>query len=194
MLQRLLERRFQLKAHIEAEQVPSFALTVANSGLKIKPVTSGACEPRPGTPGAPLIDGQPANSPVPPRSFADVRRGDKPSCGLFTQRNGPNMVFVGGEVPLSALVNALGARLGGIRVIDRSGRDDRFNFVFEFALDENSPGLRGGDLRAPAEPSDIPPAATIFTALEEQLGLKLERAQASREFIVIDHVQRPSPN
>jgi uncharacterized protein (TIGR03435 family) len=42
--------------------------------------------------------------------------------------------------------------------------------------------------------SDIPRAATIFTALEEQLGLKLEPTKAPREFIVIDHVERLTPN
>jgi len=43
-------------------------------------------------------------------------------------------------------------------------------------------------------PSGIPRAATIFTALEEQLGLKLEPTKAPRGFIVIDHVERLSPN
>ena len=37
MLRALLERRFQLKAHVETEQIPAFALTVAKGGLKIKP-------------------------------------------------------------------------------------------------------------------------------------------------------------
>jgi uncharacterized protein (TIGR03435 family) len=104
-------------------------------------------------------------------------------------------VFVGGGVPLSALANVLGARLGGVRVIDRTGAgDERFNFLLEFVVDENSPGLPGGDLPAPPDAGDIPRAATIFTALEEELGLRLERDRASREFIVIDHVERPTPN
>jgi uncharacterized protein (TIGR03435 family) len=41
---------------------------------------------------------------------------------------------------------------------------------------------------------DVPRAATVFTALEEQLGLHLERAQSAREFIVIDRVERPTAN
>lgn len=63
-------------------------------------------------------------------------------------------------------------------------------------LDENTPGLAGGGLRAagPAELADVPRAATIFTALEEELGLKLEPTRVPREFIVIDQVERPSPN
>jgi uncharacterized protein (TIGR03435 family) len=198
MLQRLLERRMQLKTHIEAEQVPAFGLTVARGGLKIKPVASGACEPLQGRQGAPLEYGYPISVLTPPRRLDDVRREGKPSCGNWGHRNGPNMVLIGGGVPLESLVDTLGFWIGGVRVFDRTGVTDRFNFIVEFVLDENTPGprpVRGGTLRDPgADLVDVPPAPTIFTALEEQLGLRLERANTSREFIVIDRVERPSPN
>ena len=80
-----------------------------------------------------------------------------------------------------------------MQVFDRTSNTDKFNVVLEFVLDENTPGPRFLT-PAPAQPSDVPLAATIFTALEEQLGLKLEPAKAPREFIVIDRVERPSPN
>jgi uncharacterized protein (TIGR03435 family) len=195
MLQRLLERRSALKVHIDTEQVPAFALTVAKSGLKITPVGAGACDVLPGRAGSPLLNGFPGSVLSPPRKVAEVRRGEKPSCGLWTQRNGPNMVFVGGGVPVSALVTSLGFRLGGVRILDRTGVTNKFNFVLEFVLDENSPGLGRGELPLPgAELTDVEPGATIFTALEDQLGLKLESARAGREFIVIDQIERPSPN
>jgi uncharacterized protein (TIGR03435 family) len=196
MLQRLLERRFQLKAHIESEDTPAFALTVAKSGPKIKPVGLDACDQLPGKPGALTIDGFPGSVLTRPRSFAEVRAGQKPSCGIWGGRNGPNATFVGGGVTLSGLANVLGARLGGVRVFDRTGftSDERFNFVLEFAVDENAPGLPGGDLPPRADSADVPRAATVFTVLEEELGLKLEPDRTSREFIVIDHVERPSPN
>ena len=106
------------------------------------------------------------------------------------------MVFVGGEVRVGQLTNLLGFRLGAVRVLDKTELTDRFNFVMEFVLDENSPGpgVPGAELPAPPQPADIPRAATIFTAIEEQLGLRLEPARAPREFIVIDRVERPSPN
>jgi len=191
MLQRLLERRAALKLHIDTEQVPAYALTVAKGGLKIYPVDTSACEPRPT-----LQPGTPVESLPQPRNFADVRRGAKPSCGLSGQRNGPNMVFVGGAGQLEGLARVLGSRLGGIRVLDRTGVTDRFNFVVEFAVDENEPGLpieRRADLPPlPGEENDAPLAPTIFTALEEQLGLRLERAQTGREFIVVDRIERPA--
>ena len=70
MMRELLERRFQLKAHIESEQVPAFELTIARGGLKIKPVaapgvqadgfvragvSNDACDQIPVTPGQPAI-------------------------------------------------------------------------------------------------------------------------------------------
>jgi uncharacterized protein (TIGR03435 family) len=183
MLRSLIERRFQLRTHIETEQVPAFALTVAKGGLKIKPMQEGECEPLPRPePGIPNT--------VRPHRFADVRRGEKPSCAFIGNRNGPNSTLVAGGASLSSLV-LLGSDLGA-KILDKTGITDKFNFTLEFAIDENTPGrlARGEDI----QPSDIPRAATIFTALEEQLGLRLEPAKAPREFIVIDHVERLSPN
>jgi uncharacterized protein (TIGR03435 family) len=183
MLRALLERRFQLKAHIETEEVPAFALTVAKGGLKIKPMQEGECEQPPAqTPGVPSV--------VRPPTAEDVRRGEKPWCSFFGGQNGPNSVLVAGGTTLGTLT-LLGGQLNA-KVLDKTGITDKFNFILEFAIDENTPGrlARIQD----TGPSDVPRAATIFTALEEQLGLRLEPAKAPREFIVIDHVERLSPN
>jgi len=209
MMRELLERRFQLKVHIETEQVPAFNLTIAKSGLKIKPIQSDACEPQPRLePGQPRI-ARPAEpgerQPPPPsapgqlvtllwRNFVDVRRGEKPTCGMSNQRNGPNQVIVAGATTLEALGRALAAPLGGVTIVDKTGNTDKFNMVLEFVRDENTPGPRVLRELPPPEPSDIPRSQTIFTAVEEQLGLKLEPARAPRDFIVIDRVERPSPN
>jgi uncharacterized protein (TIGR03435 family) len=48
--------------------------------------------------------------------------------------------------------------------------------------------VRGPDTGAPAPDA----APTIFTAVQEQLGLKLESSRASREVLVIDHLERPT--
>jgi uncharacterized protein (TIGR03435 family) len=182
--------------HVESEETPAFALVVAKGGLKIKPVDTSACDLLPGRAGAPLINGYPGSVLTPPRGADDVRRGQKPSCGMWSRRNGPNMVIVAGVVPLDALLMQLGGQLGGVRVINRTGTTDRYNFVLEFVIDENTPGplRRARPAFEQAEASDIPPEATIFSAIEDQLGLKLEPAKAPREFIVIDHVERPTPN
>jgi uncharacterized protein (TIGR03435 family) len=184
MLQALLESRFKLKAHVETEQAPAFSLVVAPGGLRIKPAESGACEPMP-PPDVPAVRI--------PRGFAAVRGGEKPSCGFSNQPNGPNNVIVGGELTLATLAQWLGDPLGRVPVADRTGVTQKFNFVLEFVWDENTPGRRrvvpqdGGT-------SDVPRAPSIFAALEEQLGLRLQPARAPREYIVIDAIERPSPN
>jgi len=46
----------------------------------------------------------------------------------------------------------------------------------------------------PEAAADVPPAANIFSGLEDQLGLRLVPSKASRPFVVIDRVERPSAN
>jgi uncharacterized protein (TIGR03435 family) len=69
-----------------------------------------------------------------------------------------------------------------VRVIDKTGLTGAYTFVLEYAPD------------AATEPSGIPRGADLATALEEQLGLKVEPTLAPREFVVIDAVERPSAN
>lgn len=71
-------------------------------------------------------------------------------------------------------------------VVNRTGIEGRFDIHLEFAPDDNMP-MPGAAVPDPLAPS-------IFTALQEQLGLKLESAKGPREFLVIDSVQRPSDN
>jgi uncharacterized protein (TIGR03435 family) len=107
--------------------------------------------------------------------------------------NGPNQVLIAGGAPLDALRLPLGNMLGNVPILNKTGVTDRFNFLLEFVWDSNMPGQRfiPNDQDAQA---DVPRAATIFTAIEEQLGLKLEPAKSPRSFLVIDQIQRPSAN
>jgi uncharacterized protein (TIGR03435 family) len=78
-------------------------------------------------------------------------------------------------------------------VIDKTGITGIFNIHVEFARDESAPGPPG--VRPPGvEPSDTPPGPSIFTVLEQQLGLRLVPDKGPRGYIVIDSVQRPSEN
>jgi uncharacterized protein (TIGR03435 family) len=62
----------------------------------------------------------------------------------------------------------------------------------EYLPDDNSSRINAGD--HPNEPADIQPEATLFTAIEQQLGLKLATVKGTREVIVIDHIEKPSGN
>jgi uncharacterized protein (TIGR03435 family) len=173
MLQALLEDRFQLKTHREVEEAPMYALTLAKSGLKLKPVEEGDCLP----------DGPP-----------EWPKGGKPPCRwIGWGANGPNRMLLAGGVPFKQLALALGGFFLDRHVIDRTGVTESFNIRVEFAPDENTPN-KFNDPRLEVDPtSDIPLGASIFTALA-QVGLKLEPIKAPRGFIVMDHVERPSEN
>ena len=79
----------------------------------------------------------------------------------------------------------------GVKVLDRTGVTDVFNITWEYGPDENTPGV----LRSLTVSSAGPPtAANVFTTLEQQLGLKLERIKGPRGYLVIDHIERPIPD
>ena len=124
------------------------------------------------------------------RNLEAARRGETTAgpCGFAGTVNGPNRLFVGAGAGVPAVGGFLGAP-----VMDRTGipATVRFNYALEFAPDERTPGPLARSVAN--EPSDIPRAPDLFTALE-QLGLKLEPARAPREFIVIDQIERPSSN
>jgi uncharacterized protein (TIGR03435 family) len=59
-----------------------------------------------------------------------------------------------------------------------------------------SPAFRGAGDAAPIEAAALPDATgpTFFTALQEQLGLKLEAQKSPLDVLLIDHIDRPSEN
>ena len=205
MLRALFERRFKLKTHVETEQTLAYNLVVAPGGLKIKPVPAGSCEipPAAGSPqvvarrrdgtlvtGA-LVNGTPLPTPHP---LAELRRAAKPSCAELQGPNGPNWVMLAGEANFDALTQFLRARLGnGIGVTDKTGITDKFNWDLEYLPDAIAgPGSTSGII--PDADAKVPRAPTIFDALEQQLGLRLEPVQVPREYLVIDAIERPGRN
>jgi uncharacterized protein (TIGR03435 family) len=76
-------------------------------------------------------------------------------------------------------------------VVDKTGIAGKFDFSLRWTPDESQFSAMG--LRAPAA-ADNANAPPLFTAIEEQLGLKLEPVRAPAEVLVIDHVERPSEN
>jgi len=80
--------------------------------------------------------------------------------------------------PISMLVTQLSIATGLI-VQDETGLGGRYDFILEWAPDEK-------------DEHDTRPS--IFAAVVEQLGLRLERAKAPVKTVVIDHIERPSAN
>ena len=199
MLQALLERRFQLKVHIEAEQLPGYALVVAPGGLKMKPFREGDCARE--VSGAVKAERARRGWTGPVLITEAAHFGITPNCGVYGETNGPNYHFEHvGSLP-GMVAGSVGRSLG-VRVIDRTNITDRFIYSWDYGIDEQTPGaledLQRGKTWNPKPGWDdsmtIPKAPSILAALEQQLGLKLEPIRVPREFIVIDRVEKPSPN
>jgi len=173
MLQALLEDRFKLKIHRETRAVPVYVLTAAQGGSLLKPSTEGSCTPMPLT--------VPVSALAPGQEYCKVRVGFK----------GPSVDAQGATLTeFSKLLDLVLDR----PVIDKTGIAGKFDIHLEFAADAATPNfLPGGDLARLAGAASDSTGASIFTAMQ-QLGLKLEPAEGPREFLVIDHVERPTGN
>jgi uncharacterized protein (TIGR03435 family) len=177
MVRALLADRFKLVAHNETREMPIFSLMVARADGKLGPKLSGAkvdCDAR----------------------FAAVRRGGPPSafpapgqpieCGFMI---GPGNMNVGGMAMLE-LARALSPMVGRM-VIDKTGLKGRYDFQMAFAPEGR--GFGPGPGPGPAEQPPVDPnMPSLFTALQEQLGLKLESERGPVEVVVIDRVEQPT--
>ena len=180
MLRTLLEERFKLKVHRETETVDMLELKVASGGLKVTPMKEGDCEPDP-------QDG----------SRVDMNAA-KPRCGNLSMLNSDGHVrWTFGGMPLANLARRLTSELK-IFVIDGTGVKDNFVFRFEFQKDDSA--LESGgriEPRTPAAAGIAPdrgqPAPSLNAALEA-MGLRLEKVKGPRGFLVIDHIERPTPD
>ena len=78
-------------------------------------------------------------------------------------------------------------------VVDQTGLTDRFDFVLKWTPDDSQfAQLRGAGVTAPTPTDDLKAPPGLYTAIQEQLGLKLEPVKAPYDVIVIDHVEKPS--
>ena len=183
MLQALLAERFHLMAHRETREMPVYTLTVGKSGLKMQPLSEGACTPLDlSHPPPPPKPGSP-----PPNVCSLMILGPTANGGMRMEVRGATM---------TQFAQRLSGRLDRT-VIDKTGIAGMFNFHLEFARDPTMPGQQlppvlGGNVPNPPLSADSGP--NLFTAVQEQLGLKLETATGPVEVLVIDHVERPTEN
>jgi uncharacterized protein (TIGR03435 family) len=106
-------------------------------------------------------------------------------AGVMLMRSGPGGTFIvtAQGVPLSSFLPQLSYN-SGRPVLDKTGLTGKYDFELTYALDQNASAGAASDSTGPS----------IFTAIQEQLGLKLESGKAPVEIIVIDHAERPSGN
>src|SRR5580704_7200535 len=174
MVQALLEDRLKLKVHRETKEQQVYALIVAKAGKLHE--AEGECPPRPSTPPPPPEPGKL------PTGF----------CGGFFMFPGH---LSGQKVGIAQLMDPL-SRFTGRVVLDKTNLTGKYDIDLQYTPEGGQfttpPG--GGDPGLPPLPPIDPNGPSLFTALQEQLGLKLESQKGPVEMIVIDHVERPSEN
>jgi bla regulator protein BlaR1 len=186
-LKTLLADRFGLVVHTEKRELPMYALVLARRdgklGPKLAPSTADCAPPAPAPGGR--------GEQPPPRPFVMPGPGERPRCGFMI---GPGSIMAGGS-PLSSLATNL-SRLVGSMVVDKTGLAGNFDWTLEFAPDPNMAGR--GDL--PQPPPGVGPerpasdGPSIFSALQEQLGLKLDSTKGPVDVLVIDRAEKPTPD
>ncbi len=77
-------------------------------------------------------------------------------------------------------------------VVDQTSLQGKYDFVLKWTPDETQFNQVGARVPPPLDPSNAPPG--LFTAIQEQLGLRLSPAKASVDVLVIDHIEKPSDN
>jgi uncharacterized protein (TIGR03435 family) len=121
------------------------------------------------------------------------KEGSCTHCGAGGTMKGSNFQLHGQGVTSDEIAKSLGTGLDR-PVIDNTGLAGKFDFELEFAGDQaTGPAFRDPNQVIPAAP-DPSAGASVFTAIQEQLGLKLEPTKGPGEFLVIDSVERPSGN
>lgn len=173
MIQSLLADRFKLVMHHETRQLPVFALVllkVGKSGQQLQRHTDDTkCTDPPAGP--------------PPAAFRSDAGLPPAPCGGFSGSGGAGSLGIAGQkITMEMLAGVLSRQLDRV-VVNRTGLHGVFDLTLEFAP-------QGATASAP-DPSAPP---SIFTALQEQLGLKLEAQTGPVDVLVIDHVEQPSEN
>jgi uncharacterized protein (TIGR03435 family) len=171
MLQSLLEDRFKLKIRRETREVPVYALTVAKGGPKnLQIAKEGGC--------VPLVFGQPPPPPAPGKPIPWP-------CGMLGRS--PDGIRIH-STTISNLAEQFSILLDR-GVVNKTGIEGVFDIRIELTPDDLS-----SDPSDPAAPGIQHDESGLIFAAMRKLGLKLESAKGSGQFLVIDHVERPSEN
>ena len=192
MLLPVLVERFNLKYHVEQRELPTYALVVAKGGPK-------------------LTESKPDD--IGPREFPDPKAGPAAPGHELPGNPGPSgpgrdplgkrgMVSIGpGRIDahgggMEFLAHSLSFNVGRT-VLDKTGLDGRYDFTLQWTPDQGmmpagGPGGPGGPVHG--DTAADPGGPSLFTALQDQLGLKLESQKSKVDVIVIDHIDQPSEN
>jgi uncharacterized protein (TIGR03435 family) len=193
MLRSLLADRFKLEAHNETRELPIFEVVMARSdrrlGPQLKPATV-ECNPQ----GRGRLGG------APPAGAGQAGPGALPQARRGGPGAGCNIMFTIGRIeaggqPLSLLTTQLSNQLGR-PVVDRTGLTGNFDYTLSWTPDQMPKGPVVATPPPGAPPFPFPPVdpngPSIYAALQEQLGIKLESTRGAVDVLVIDRIEPPT--
>ncbi len=170
MLVALLEERFGLKFHHETRELPMYDLVVAKGGVKMQ-----------------------ASKPDPDGLDPGPGQGPKPSSHMLMMHGRGHIESTG--IGMSGLVRILSGQLGRT-VVDKTELKGNYDYKLDWTPDDAAPVMLKSSNPAPGDNSlsQDTGGPSLFTALEEQLGLKLESTKGPVDVIVIDQLEQPTAN
>jgi bla regulator protein blaR1 len=171
MLQALLADRFKLTLHRETKDLPIYELVVAEGGPKLKEAGPAYMNPN-------GING--------PEGALPLKAKFKMGPGELTDQGST----------LADLVEQLSWQLGHT-VLDKTGLTGNYDFSLRWTPGESEAGmskLMGGKLSSDSASASASSGPSLFTAIQEQLGLTLQPQKAPMQVLVIDHVEQPAEN
>lgn len=167
MLRPLLADRFKLQTHRETRELPVYELSVAKSGAKIREAKPGDTYPN-------GIKGPDGGS-GPGLIWFDR---DKLTCQAVTSAD---------------LARLLSQRLGH-NVIDKTGLTGKYDVVMPWPQEEEAAPMSAADGQQNNAAAPDTSGPSLFTALQDALGLRLESHKDAVEVLVVDHIEAPSEN
>jgi len=198
MLQNLLKERFGLAVHRESKDMQMYALVVGKHGSKLKESVDQPADPNDPPEGGrgPGIDALPKG----PDGMPKLPKGRQ---GMMAQMSPKGLRLVATKQPIAGLIEMLGNQLQH-PVTDETGLKGAYDFTLEFMPDEGSRmGPMGGMHMPPpgagpggsAPTSEAPTGPSLYAALDEQLGLKLEPKKGAVDMLIVDRIEKmPTEN
>jgi uncharacterized protein (TIGR03435 family) len=167
----ILMNRFNLRYHHETRTIPVWVLVVAKGGPKLWAAKPGDTYPN----GLKGPDG--------PMGAGAFRMSEQGELTAQAESIAEFIWFLGRQIPGATPPE-------GATIVDKTGLTGRYDITLRFSPENYvAPMKPAGETGSPT-----PAGPSIFTALQEQLGLKLETQKVPTDVIVIDHIDRPSEN
>jgi uncharacterized protein (TIGR03435 family) len=167
MLQALLADRCKMRVHHGTKLLPVYALVIAKNGPKLRVAKPGD-------------------------AYSKGIQDEGHPAGAETLESGPGQL-TGQAIPIALLVQQLmdQPELDGRLVLDQTGLTGTYDFKLQWTPERlRSNPSQGPDAALPPDSS----GPSLFAALQQQLGLRLESTKGPVDSVVIDHIERPSEN